>query len=170
MLDLKSRSESLISGDQWPFLVLFLLFLLPYMLYTPSILFPIRNAIDNSEHIFYSFFFAILLYFSVSFGNFLGVSIVDIFGFDSFRSDHPNAVYLALLYFLLYLCIAAHIYLIVVGGSGYTEGGFLEARESFITKGIGIPLRLYMIVVPLILANGAYSGLCSCLYSSVYFK
>ncbi|MFG5411444.1 hypothetical protein ABXN37_29125 [Piscinibacter sakaiensis] len=137
--------------DRVPFIALALLITVPYLLFTPTLLFPIRRVVAVEVHVVV----CLLVLLGIVAATIAGVLLAATSATPlkpAFQCGGTVATEPLLHVFIigmLAVSIFTHLSLVLVGGYAYIGGGFLAAREAFIFKGVGILLRLYMFALPL---------------------
>jgi hypothetical protein len=130
-----------------PFLVCLTLITLPYVAYDDDNFFFFIPRVDLADHLIFAFLFSVasfLLYFK-------GVRTAYS---SSLRQTRwfVGADLMLLIEGLKILCILAYIVLLLIGARYVFSGDFVSAREAFDFPGVGIPLRSYIVFMPVYFA------------------
>ena len=125
---------------------------IPYALFSPSELFPISRTVDLYDH--FLFVSAIGIFSAAIFT--IGRATANLIQnkLFCFRYD-CTPIHFRLYSSILWVSIFAHLLAIAMAGPGFLTGGFIEARDSGLISGIGIPMRLYLLVIPWIISSNS---------------
>lgn len=147
--------HSILLSDNGPFLLMYFLSAAPFLLYTPSLIFPINPIVSQEMHFLFMIAFGIFLFSAVTFGRLMAV-YTGAPRSNNYRSmEWANTPYYRrLLFGILSVSLTSHVYVVLVGLFEFRHTGYDGAREVLSIDGIGIFLRLYIISIPILVSIG----------------
>jgi len=141
----RQRTMNFLLSDAAPYVAAFTLMLVPYLLFTSSPLFPLELVFGPWTHLGICSLLITYLGFCAWLGN----------GVGKRHLRTPAGVEVTLKHEIILWCVlatamAAHVVLLATSGLAFLHGGFTGARGAFLFQGLGVIMRLYMPVVPLL--------------------
>lgn len=134
-----------------PFYICLALIYLPYIFFVQTDLFNISLKHDIPTHILFGIAPVLTIFFGVYFAR----SLLKVKTINFPRLYQSTPKFRLFITSLLLICCLVQAIQIFIALLGYLDGGFTEARQQAVIEGIGVIIRMHLVLLPIYAAIAA---------------